>query len=245
MKPMVLMVGADKGGVGKTTMTRTLLDYLASKNTLTRAFDAEYPRGTLKRFFPDITEVVDVTTASDQMKMLDTLTTTEVKVSVIDIRAGLLSRTLKAFKDVGFFDLVDAGEFNYGLFHVVGPSVASLDEIAEVLPYVKNHNYFVVKNHVNDTTFFDWNPSVTKGYFTAVKDAAEINIPKLNEMAYEQVEVAGVPFSDFVANKTANGRPGNYSLVLRGYVRTWLSQVNEEYDRVGLLDRIYDRAQAA
>ena len=189
--------------------------------------------------------MVDVTTAADQMKMLDTLTTTEVKVSVIDIRAGLLSRTLKAFKDVGFFDLVDAGEFNYGLFHVVGPSVASLDEIAEVLPYVKNHNYFVVKNHVNDTTFFDWNPAVTKGYFTAVKDAAEINIPKLNEMAYEQVEVAGVPFSDFVANKTANGRPGNYSLVLRGYVRTWLNQVNEEYDRIGLLDRIYDRAQAA
>ena len=245
MKPMVLMVGADKGGVGKTTMTRTLLDYLASKNTLTRAFYAEYPRGTLKRFFPEITEVVDVTTAADQMKMLDTLTTTEVKVSVIDIRAGLLSRTLKAFKDVGFFDLVEAGEFNYGLFHVVGPSVSSLDEIAEVLPYVKNHNYFVVKNHVNDTTFFDWNPAVTKGYFTAVNDAAEINIPKLNEMAYEQVEVAGVPFSDFVANKAANGRPANYSLVLRGYVRTWLSQVNEEYDRVGLLDRIYDRAQAA
>ena len=73
MKPVVLMVGADKGGVGKTTVTRTVLDYLAAKNTLVRAFDAEYPRGTLQRFHPDVTEVVDVTTAADQMKMIDTL----------------------------------------------------------------------------------------------------------------------------------------------------------------------------
>ena len=95
MKPVVLMVGADKGGVGKTTVTRTVLDYLAAKNALVRAFDAEHPRGTLQRFHPDITEVVDITTAADQMKMIDTLATSEIKVSVIDIRAGLLDETLK------------------------------------------------------------------------------------------------------------------------------------------------------
>src|SRR5262245_56762268 len=132
MKPVVIMVGADKGGVGKTTITRTLLDYLASKSTPVRAFDAEYPRGTLMRFHPTITEIVDITTAADQMKMIDTLSSSPVKVSVIDIRAGLLSRTLQAFTDVGFFDLVRSGEFNFALVHVIGPSLASLDETAEV-----------------------------------------------------------------------------------------------------------------
>ena len=83
-----------------TTVTRTVLDYLAAKNTLVRAFDAEHPRGTLHRFHPDVTEVVDITTASDQMRMIDTLTTSEVKISVIDISAGLLAETLRAFTDV-------------------------------------------------------------------------------------------------------------------------------------------------
>ena len=32
---------------------------------------------------------------------------------------------------------------------------------------------------------------------------------------------------------------------LRGYVRTWLRQISDEYDRVGLLDRLYDRTAAA
>jgi hypothetical protein len=245
MKPVVLMVGADKGGVGKTTVARTVLDYLAAKNTLARAFDAEHPRGTLQRFHPEITEVIDITAAADQMKMIDTLATSEVKVSAVDVRAGLLAETLQAFTDVGFFDLVRAGEFNFGLFHVVGSSVASLDEIAEVLPYAKGKHYFIVKNFINDTSFFEWNPAVYRNYFKGSASAVEINIPKLNEMAYEQVELSGVPFSDFIANRQPNGQPGSNSLVLRGYVRTWLRQISDEYDRVGLLDRLYDRTAAA
>ena len=49
-KPAVIIVGADKGGVGKTTVARTLLDYFIANQVATRAFDTETPRGTLKRF---------------------------------------------------------------------------------------------------------------------------------------------------------------------------------------------------
>jgi len=70
-------VGADKGGVGKTTIARTLLDYLATRNTPSRAFDSEFPRGTLKRFHPKVTEVIDLETAADQIKVIDTLATSD------------------------------------------------------------------------------------------------------------------------------------------------------------------------
>jgi hypothetical protein len=63
-----------------------------------------------------------------------------------------------------------------------------------------------------------------------------IEIPKLNEMAYEQVELASVPFLTFVANKDGKAETANYSFVLRGYVRHWLGDVWAEYDRVKLLD---------
>lgn len=39
----------------------------------------------------------------------------------------------------------------------------------------------------------------------------------------------------------ADGLAANNSLVLRGYVRTWINQVSSEYDRIGLLDRLSDR----
>src|ERR1700746_1859144 len=90
-KPAVILVGADKGGVGKTTIARTLLDYFASRKIATRAFDTEYPKGTLKRFHPGLTEVVNVTSVRDQMKIFDTVESSGTQVTLIDIKAGLMT----------------------------------------------------------------------------------------------------------------------------------------------------------
>ncbi|MEA3024969.1 MAG: hypothetical protein QOF91_254, partial [Alphaproteobacteria bacterium] len=98
-KPAVILVGADKGGVGKTTVSRALLDYFIAHNIPTRAFDTESPKGTLKRFHPDVTEVVDMHSTADQMKIFDTLSSADARLTVIDIRAGLLSTTLRALLD--------------------------------------------------------------------------------------------------------------------------------------------------
>lgn len=241
MKPAVIVVGADKGGVGKTTVARVLLDYLAANNVLTRAFDTETPRGTLHRFQPEQTSVVDLTSTQDQMRIIDTLNTAQVKVNVVDVRAGGLGPALEALRDTGFLDAVKEGELTFVLFHVLGSSISSLDEIGEIAHHVEDAHYFMVKNHVNDTTFFEWDPVTHRRYFEKVKTAGELTIPKLNEMSYEQVEIAGTPFSTFVANKDVNGEPADHSFVLRGYVRTWQNKIAEEFDRIQLLDLIAGR----
>jgi hypothetical protein len=235
-KPTVILVGADKGGVGKTTVSRTLLDYFTAQNTQTRAFDTESPRGTLKRFHPDITDIVDITSVPDQMRVFDTIGTADAKVTVIDIRAGLLSQMLRALRDIGFLEAAKKGQLTFGVFHILGPSIASLDEISEISGFMADGHYFLVKNFINNTTFFDWDPSTYNAYFKRMKGVGEITIPKLNEMAAEQVELAGVPFVSFVANKNAAGDTANYSFVLRGYVRHWLGNVWAEYDRIKLTD---------
>jgi hypothetical protein len=238
MKPTVILVGADKGGVGKTTITRALLNYLVNNNVFARAFDTESPRGTLHRFHPDLTSVVDLTSTSDQMKIIDTLNTAEVRVSTIDVRAGGLGPALRALDDTGFLEAVKEGEVTFMLFHVLGSSIASLDEISEVAPYVEDALYYLVKNHVNDTTFFEWDPLTHLKYFEQVNTIGEIVIPKLNEMAYEQVDLAGVTFKDFIDNKAADGSQSNFSFVLRGYVRRWCYEIDQEFDRLTLLQNL-------
>jgi hypothetical protein len=241
MKPTLIIVGADKGGVGKTTVARALLDFFAQNNVPARGFDTEHPAGTLSRFHGHETAVVDVTQTADQMKILDTLATEKVKVTVVDTRAGALTMTLHALRDVGFFEAVRAGEYNFVLFHILGSSVASLSEISAVAPYVVDADYFLVKNYINDTTFFDWDPATSQSYFGKAKMSGELTISKLNAMAYEQVEIAGTPFSTFVANKMSKGEPANHSFVLRGYVRTWLGKNAQEFNRIRLLDIVANR----
>ncbi|MBI1980396.1 MAG: hypothetical protein HYS63_02285 [Methylocystis sp.] len=179
VRPAVIVVGADKGGVGKTTIARAILDFLSLNDIHARAFDTETPRGTLHRFHPDETMIVDLTEPADQMKIIDT--------------------------------------------------------------YVADANYFMVKSHVNDTTFFEWDPQTHEKYFEDVVTSGEITIPKLSELAYEQVELSGTPFSTFIANQDAQGQPAEHSFVLRGYVRTWLARVADEFERVGLLEIVGDK----
>jgi len=137
-KPAVIIIGADKGGVGKTTVARTLLDYFSARRIPTRAFDTEAPKGTLKRFHPEITTIVDINQVPDQMKIFDTLT--ETQITIIDVRAGLLSPTLRALRDIGFIDAARKNQVTLAVFHILGPTIASLDEIADTAQILTTPN---------------------------------------------------------------------------------------------------------
>src|SRR6266545_4853776 len=169
MKPTILLIGADKGGVGKTTLSRALLDFLARKNVLARVFD--------------------------------TLETANVRVTLVDLRAGNLSIALDTLDRIGALEAARDGQFGIGLFHVVGPAIASLDEIGEISKYVKGIDYIIARNFINETNFFEWDQQTHKKYFARQNSASQFDIPRLNEMAYEQVDLASVTFKDFIDNR--------------------------------------------
>jgi len=233
-KPAVVLIGADKGGVGKTMVARTLLDYFADRQVRARAFDTEVPKGTLKRFHPDMTDIVDINHVPDQMRIFDTVNSVDASVTLIDVRAGLLTPTLQALRNIGFIEAAKKGHVTFVVFHILGPSIASLDEIVETASYLGDGKYFMVKNFINNTHFFEWDEATHAAYFKRLPDAVEMTVPKLPEMAAEQVDLASVPFATFIANKKKSGEPASYSFVLRGYVRHWLDTVWAEYDRVSL-----------
>jgi CobQ/CobB/MinD/ParA family nucleotide binding protein len=215
MAPLVIIVGADKGGVGKTTIARTLLDYFKAQGVTFRALDTEAPQGVLKRFFPDNTEVVDLTRSDGQMRVFDTLKTAQV--TIIDVRAGLLSPTLRTLAEIGFLNGVREGRLKITVLHVLGSTQASFDEIKAMAALVEGSKHFLVTNHINDTTYL--------GLSEEMKKAGDgiIDIPKLNELAAEYVDTAGVSFESFIANETN-------SAVMRGYVKNWMGRVFQAFD---------------
>ena len=71
-KPLVVMVGADKGGVGKTTLSRALDIYFSEHNITGKLFDGEWPRGDLRQF-ADRSQVVDMQSIDHQMEVFDRL----------------------------------------------------------------------------------------------------------------------------------------------------------------------------
>jgi hypothetical protein len=205
-KPKVIIVGANKGGVGKTTVTRALLDYLKTNTIEHRAFDTETPLGVLKRFHDDKTELVDLTDSDGQMKVFDTLGSA---VTVIDLRAGLLTPTINTLKDIGF---LDPEKCSLTVLHVLGNTQDSLTEVQSITASIASSRYVAVGNRINDTKF-DF-------------PAGSLDIPMLNARACENVDAESKSFLAYIG--------GDKSPVLRGYVRHWLALVFTQFDNAKL-----------
>jgi hypothetical protein len=221
MVPHLIIVGADKGGVGKTTLSRTLMDFFRAREIDHRSFDSQAPTGVLKRFFPDKTEVVDLTKSDGQMRVFDTLK--ERPITLVDLQAGLLTPVLKTLSEIGFLDNVKGGKIRISVLHVLGSTQASFDEIKAMAELVEGAKHYLVTNHINDTNFINLSEGMKK-----IGDGL-VDIAKLDEMAAEAVDTAGVSFTDFGANE------GN-SPVLAGKVRNWLGRVFKQYDSLKLAE---------
>jgi hypothetical protein len=211
-KPSLYIIGADKGGVGKTTITRAFLDYLDALGMQNRPFDtenevlpsAENPTGgVLKRFYPERAEIVDLADSDGQMRVFDTLNS--LAATVIDIRAGLLSPTLQLLADIGF---LDPDKYAITVLHVLGNTQTSIDEIKPVAARLAaGARHLAVGNRINATKFS----------FPA--DA--LDVPMLSAAAVEAVDKSNMPFRTF-------GKE-NPSAVLRGTVNTWLDRVYAQF----------------
>jgi hypothetical protein len=219
MAPRVIIVGADKGGVGKTMVSRTLLDYFGHQGVTFRGFDTEAPAGVLKRVFTDKVEVVDLSRSDGQMLVFDTLR--DAQVTIIDVRAGLLSPTLKMLAETGFLDGVKVGRLKITVLHVLGSTQASFDEIKAMAALVEGSKHYLLTNHINDTVYLGLSEEMKR-----VGDGI-IDVTKLNELAADHVDQAGVGFDAFIADE-------KNSAVLRGYVKAWLHRVFQQFDAARL-----------
>src|ERR1700733_8989183 len=118
MTPLIILVGADKGGVGKTQVCRALRDYMDTPERKDlprpRLFDGQHPRGDLVNFCHDA-QVINITDIADQMKIFDTLE----GVTMVDIPAGQLGWTLKACDAARLLDDVRSGALRMALLHVL------------------------------------------------------------------------------------------------------------------------------
>lgn len=219
-KNTLIVIGADKGGVGKTMLSRIILDYITGASV--RVFDTEPGAGVFKRFFPTAI-TVNLADSLDQAKVIDGLG--EARVTLVDIRAGLLSPTLHLFQRIGFKHGVDA---HLVVLHVLGNSIASFGEIKNTAALLAgNGDHVLVKNYANAGKFFEWDEATQAQYLAPSGAAGPIKIGNLDAVAAERVDKRNQTFAAFVAD-------ADNSRLMRGLVRAWYADAAIELDRTGL-----------
>ncbi len=225
-KPLVIMVGADKGGVGKTTVSRALDDYMRYRQVGCKVYDSQWPAGDLRQFAA-ASEVIDLQSIDDQMRVFDRLT----GVTLIDVKGGLFTEVLDSLGRTGLLDDVRAGRFNLALLHVLGPSASSLSEMAAISEKLgAGAKHLLVKNYVNEGGFKEWDADPRFAGFLASHAANVVTIPHLEARACTEVQRLGMAFGSFI--ETSESR------ILVGYVRAWLRDAFAAFTAAGVQDLI-------
>jgi len=221
--PLIILIGADKGGVGKTTTTRALADFAEARHAGATLFGGARDR-ELSRF-ASAARMIDITKTRGQMEVFDQLQ----GLTIVDLCAGELSPTMRAIRDTHFLDDVAAGSVNLTLLHVVGPVDSSMREIAEIAALVGTSvKHLIVKNRVSDDSdFADWDSDPRYSAKLQSMEGMTINLPHLTADAADALQKLGGSFVRF-------SRDASQSRILRGYVRSWLEAIWRDFDRVGL-----------
>jgi hypothetical protein len=220
-KPLVIVVGADKGGTGKTTVSRALDDYMRYRQVGCKVYDGQWPKGDLRQF-AEASEIIDMQSINDQMRVFDRLS----GVTLIDIKGGQFTEVLGALSRTGMLDDVRAGRFNLLLLHVLGPNAASLAEVAAISAQLgEGATHLLVKNYVNEGGFKEWDSDPRFSDFLNVANRV-VTIPHLEARACTEVQRLGQPFGTFI--ETSESR------MLAGYVRAWLREVFGAFTGAGI-----------
>lgn len=233
-KPTLAIVGAQKGGVGKTTVARLLMHWLDAKRRGHVAFDTEVPFGSLIRFYPHKTELLDISDVAAQMRIFDAVHKDGGgSVFVVDQRAGYLYKMFNMLSDLGLLGAAQEGAFNIIFLHVMGGSLESIREISETLDRFRGARHVVVTNPANGADLTNWEASEVRANFER-EGGLEINIPALSKLAYNEIDRCGSTFRQFINNMNRDASEADFSYVLRGYARDWVSKSMAQIDRVRL-----------
>jgi hypothetical protein len=234
-KQTYILVGADKGGVGKTTLSRTIIEYFTALNLPLTAFDTESPNGALIRYHSSVTHIVDVFSTIDQRRIFEP-TLSAPPFVLVDFRAGSFLQTLSTLEQIGVLSRAESGEFEIVLMHLVAPTIVSLQEQIEVREFKKTCRHFVVQSFAGKSAFFEDRKDIVHDYIGDIPLEQRLQVPTLNQMAFEAVDVMGTTFFDFATSEDPNVNSPQHSLVLRGYTQSWLATIWDEFDRIGLRD---------
>lgn len=219
-KPRLILTHGEKGGVGKTTVARLTADFLSSRETSFRAFDAEGVAGQLLRFHPAQTAAVEVDKAASIAPVLDYLMDGNPKrLALVDLGARSGEDLKEWLYKGGALEEAESGSLGITVIYVLGGAVDSVGHLKECFGALGNEvDYVIVKNFGVAAKFDVYDGSNIRKDLLAA-GAKEISIPALDGTVYQSVDRASVAFSAF-----SDGQGTDAGYTERRYCRTWLRE---------------------
>jgi hypothetical protein len=193
----IYIICSDQARNGKTLFARLYADCLALSGTdRLHIFDTDFPGGDLARYFPDNSDILDISKTDGQVRLFDTMINNPQINYVVDLQSSLLSRFFKIFSDIGFDEGAAEAGIGVVVFFVVDRSMSSIHAADHIRSKLTCSEFVLVRNDSIGNLLHI--PSAAREYSEIQKDR-DLVLPKFSEAARNFIEQPQFSFADFIA----------------------------------------------
>ena len=217
-------IGGEKGGVGKSVLSRLLAQYFIDRGRPFTGFDTDRSHTSFTRFYSDFASPVIV----DRYEGLDQIASTFEEVPavgqqpsvIVDLAAQTALPLARWIKDSDLLPLLGEMGVTVNFWHLADAGKDSVDLLDRLLnTYGAGPNFIVVKNLGRGSDFSELENSAALKKALAL-GARVVTLGQLHETSMRKIDRQNASFWSAINNRNQND--DSLGMLERQRVKTWL-----------------------
>ena len=228
----VHLIGGEKGGVGKSMVSRLLAQYFIDHQLPFVGFDTDRSHGSLMRFYAEYASPVLVDRYEALDKIIEGAVDQPGSRVLVDLAAQTHEPLVKWMDESGVLDMADLSGITLNYWHVMDSGRDSVDLLARLLDrFGQRLHYVLVRNQLRGDDFSQLEQSGELERATAL-GAKVVTIRRLHDAVVQKIDAANSSF--WAAKNTANGNGAKLGLMERQRLKLWLHHAYGEIGAAGV-----------
>ena len=223
-------IGGEKGGVGKSLVSRILAQYFIDRERPFLAFDTDRSHGALMRFYADYASPVVVDRYESLDAIVEAASADPQRSILVDLAAQTQDALTQWIEESGLLELSSEMDIALTYWHVMDSGRDSADLLKKLLDrFGSRLNYVLVQNHIRGDNFDILEASGEKQRALGLH-ARVINIKRLHEASMIKIDSHSSSF--WAATQRADEHA--LGILERQRVKLWLRHAYGEIDTLHL-----------
>lgn len=221
-------IGGEKGGVGKSVLTRIIAQYCIDRGIPFLGYDTDRSHGSFSRFYRDYASPVVIDSFASIDGIVETLCADPSRHALVDLAAQTL-RPLQAWIEAsGMTELLAEQQHRAVFWHVMDGTKDSLLTLDSLLSaFGSTVSYVIVLNHGRCGSFeaVEASPQFASAI---ARGATVIHLQRLHEATMRKIDQSDASFW----SATHRGDGNALGLLERQRVKVWLRRIYQDLEPI-------------
>ena len=225
------LVGGEKGGVGKSMVSRLLAQYFIDHEMAFVGFDTDRSHGALMRFYAAYTSPAVVDHYESLDKIVEAAVEQPGRRVLVDLAAQTHEPLVRWMDESGVLDMADLSGIGLSYWHVMDAGRDSVDLLKRLLDrFGQRVHYVLVKNQLRGDDFGQLERSGELDRALGL-GARVMDLKRLHEPVAQKIDARNASFWA-ARNVGAIDGPG-LGLMERQRLKLWMNHAYDAFGRIG------------